>query len=72
MSAYQVVEALPHRHTKGAVGHEGKCSLHGCGETAIARPRTRRRGSVAGGVRCGVDEYRLQIEPLPPAHPTAP
>ena len=68
MARYRVVSAVPFdakRHRAGSVGRSGLCSLHGCGEPAVAtmvgRTSSGREWVLAVCER-GVREYGL--EPL--------
>ena len=63
---YEVLAAKPYdpmSHREGSVGRDGKCSLHGCGETAVATMTGQDRGgrSVMLAVcERGVEEYDLR------------
>jgi hypothetical protein len=63
---YEILDARPYdplAHREGSVGRNGKCSLHGCGEAAVATMRAQDRsgGSVVLAVcERGVEEYDLR------------
>jgi hypothetical protein len=74
---YKVLDAGPYdplAHREGSVGRSGKCSLHGCGEAAVATMtgQDRSGGSVVLAVcERGVEEYDLrgQTRPLSAVRP---
>lgn len=50
-------------HRKGTVGHDGKCSLHGCGEPAVATMTCSDSGGssvVLAVCERGIEEYGLR------------